>query len=60
MLFVPTAEGYRLVPLEVAPPSVGDRVELEGAAFDVLRYGPSPLPGDEPPLRLPRRVARRR
>ena len=47
VLFVPTPEGYRLVPLEVAPPRVGDRVELEGAAFDVLRHGPSPLPGDE-------------
>ena len=46
VLFVPTVEGYRLVPLEVGPPRVGDRVELEGEAFDVLRVGPSPLPGD--------------
>jgi hypothetical protein len=46
VLFVPTVEGYRLVPLEVAPPRAGDRVELEGEAFDVLRVGPSPLPGD--------------
>ena len=49
VLFVPTAEGYRLVPLDVGPPRVGDRVELEGEAFDVLRVGPSPLPGDDRP-----------
>ena len=57
VLFVPTVEGYRLVPLEVAPPRVGDRVELEGEAFDVLRVRPVAAAGRRPPLRVPRRLA---
>jgi hypothetical protein len=47
VLFVPTPDGYRLVQLDASPPAAGERVELEGAAFDVVRLGPSPLPGDE-------------
>ena len=49
VLFVPGADGYRLVPLDVTPPTVGESLEVEGERFDVLRVGPSPLPGDERP-----------
>jgi len=47
LLFVPTSEGYRLMALEASPPAAGERVEIEGTAFDVVRLGPSPLPDDE-------------
>jgi hypothetical protein len=49
--FAPTREGYRLVPVEAAPPSVGDVVELEGRPGELLvvRIGVSPLPFDVRP-----------
>ena len=47
VLFVPGPEGYRLVALEASPPAAGERVEIEGSAFDVVRLGPSPLPNDD-------------
>ena len=43
----PRADGYRLVALDVAPPALGESLEVEGERFDVLRLGRSPLPGDE-------------
>jgi hypothetical protein len=49
VLFVPGADGYRLVALDVTPPTVGESLEVDGERFDVLRLGPSPLPGDERP-----------
>jgi hypothetical protein len=44
--FLGLPEGYRLVERDGAAPARGDRVEVEGTAFRVLRLGPSPLPGD--------------
>jgi uncharacterized phage infection (PIP) family protein YhgE len=46
--FVPTADGYRLRPLDGAAPEVGDVLELEGAAgpLRVTRVARSPLPLD--------------
>lgn len=44
--FVGSADGYRLVEREGAAPGRGERVEVEGTPFRVLRSGPSPLPGD--------------
>jgi hypothetical protein len=44
--FVSTAHGYRLTELPGAAPQPGDRVEVDGAAYRVVRTGPSPLPGD--------------
>ena len=49
VLFVPGAEGYRLVSLDVTPPAVGESVEIDGERFEVARVGPSPLPADERP-----------
>ncbi len=46
VLFHPTPEGYRLLEREHEPPAEGERIELEGASYRVLRLGPSPLPGD--------------
>ena len=44
--FVPAPDGYRLQQRDGAPPARGATLELDGAAFVVLRLGPSPLPGD--------------
>jgi hypothetical protein len=46
LAFVPSPDGYALVPRAGSLPARGDLVELDGAAFRVLRYAPSPLPGD--------------
>jgi hypothetical protein len=46
LAFVPSPHGYTLVPSPDSLPVPGDVVELDGAAFRVLRYAPSPLPGD--------------
>jgi len=46
VLFVGGPSGYALVAREGAPPARGATVEVEGAAYRVLRLGPSPLPGD--------------
>jgi hypothetical protein len=46
LLFVPQADGYRLLSIDIAPPAPGERLELEGEPFSVVRLGPSPLPGD--------------
>jgi hypothetical protein len=49
LLFVPGADGYRLVSLDVTPPAVGESVEIDGERFNVVRTGRSPLPGDARP-----------
>jgi hypothetical protein len=46
LAFVPSPHGYALVPRPDALPELGAVLELDGAAFRVLRYAPSPLPGD--------------
>jgi hypothetical protein len=46
--FVPTADGYRLRPLDGAAPAVGELIEVEGASgsLRVARLARSPLPLD--------------
>lgn len=44
--FVGSPGGYRLAEREGAAPGRGERVEVDGTPFRVLRLGPSPLPGD--------------
>jgi hypothetical protein len=46
LAFVPSPRGYSLVPRPDSLPGPGSVLELDGAAFRVLRYAPSPLPGD--------------
>ena len=46
LAFVPSPDGYTLVPRPGSLPVPGDVLELDGGAFRVLRYTPSPLPGD--------------
>ena len=46
LLFVAGSEGYRLVERVGASPGPGERVELDGRTYEVLRVGPSPLPLD--------------
>ncbi len=46
LAFVPSPNGYTLVPRPDSLPVLGAVLELDGASFRVLRYAPSPLPGD--------------
>jgi hypothetical protein len=46
LAFVPSTDGYLLVPQAGSPPAPGEPLELDGIAFRVLRQAPSPLPGD--------------
>ena len=46
LAFVPSPDGYALVPRPGSLPVPGDVLVLDGAAYRVLRYAPSPLPGD--------------
>jgi len=46
LAFVPSPTGYTLVPRPDSLPVPGAVLELDGASFRVLRYAPSPLPGD--------------
>ena len=46
LLFFPLPDGYRLLAREGPPPARRDLLELEGERFSVIRFGPSPLPGD--------------
>jgi hypothetical protein len=39
-------DGYRLFERDGPPPARGDLIEIEGETLTVLRFGPSPLPGD--------------
>ena len=45
LAFVASAS-YRLVDIEAASLSRGDRLTVEGEHHNVARVGPSPLPGD--------------
>ena len=47
LAFVPSPNGYTLVPRPDSLPVLGAALELDGAVFRVLRYAPSPLPGDQ-------------
>ena len=51
LAFAPTPEGYRLVELDGASPSIGGLVEVPGSEtrFVVARLGASPLPFDRRP-----------
>jgi hypothetical protein len=51
ILFVSRATGYELVEREGDPPAPGAAVDLEenGARFEVIKVGPSPLPQDDRP-----------
>ena len=44
LLYVPGVERYRLLERPGPPPAPDARLELEGAAFTVLRLGPAPTP----------------
>ena len=44
LLYVPGVERYRLLERTGPPPAPDARLELEGAAFTVLRVGPAPTP----------------
>jgi len=46
LAFVPSPDGYALVPRPGSLPVPGDLLHLDGGVFRVLRYAPSPLPGD--------------
>jgi hypothetical protein len=46
LAFASSPDGYRLLPQEGAAPERGATIELELGRFQVLRLGPSPLPGD--------------
>jgi len=44
--FVASPQGYSLVELPGSLPAPGDELALEGVRYRVVRYAPSPLPGD--------------
>jgi hypothetical protein len=44
-LFIPVGDAYELATRPGAAPARGERVELDGATYRVVRVGPSPLPG---------------
>ena len=46
LAFVPSPNGYALVPQAGTVPAPGEVLELDGTPFRVLRRAPSPLPGD--------------
>ena len=46
LLFLASPSGYRLVERAGAAAARGDRVELAGGTYRVVRLGPSPLPAD--------------
>jgi hypothetical protein len=46
LLLLSSAEGYRLVERDGSPPAPGEVVDVDGAAWQVLRPGGSPLPDD--------------
>lgn len=45
LLFLPAADGYRLVPAAGPAPGPGEPIDHEGRPYAVERLGPSPLPG---------------
>jgi hypothetical protein len=44
--FVSSPQGYTLVELPGSVPAPGDELAVEGIRYRVVRYAPSPLPGD--------------
>ena len=46
LAYVPSPNGYTLAKQPGAPPSPGDSLELDGVPHRVVRFAPSPLPGD--------------
>jgi hypothetical protein len=49
LLFVSKPSGYELVEREGEPPAVGSAVDVGDRSEQVLKIGPSPLPGDRRP-----------
>jgi chromosome segregation ATPase len=49
LAFVPTEDGYRLLPVDGPPPPLGTIVPMDGQELVVTRIGASPLPLDERP-----------
>ena len=49
LLFVWKPSGYELLEREGEPPSVGTPVDLGDRTEQVIKVGPSPLPGDRRP-----------
>jgi hypothetical protein len=49
LLFVWKPSGYELHEREGEPPSVGSEIELGDRSEQVIKVGPSPLPGDRRP-----------
>lgn len=47
--FVPSPQGYELVDRNGTLPSPGDAIDVDGVGYRVLRFAPSPLPGDGRP-----------
>ena len=46
LLYVATADGYRIVECDGSAPGLHTQVEHDGRSFVVARVGRSPLPGD--------------
>ncbi len=49
LLFVWKATGYELHERDGDPPEVGSQVEVGESGQQVMKVGPSPLPGDSRP-----------
>lgn len=47
LVFVWSPTGYQLAEHEGEPPAVGDEIEHAERRYQVIKLGPSPLPGDE-------------
>jgi hypothetical protein len=47
--FVPSPQGYELVDRNGTLPAPGDEIDVDGVGYRVLRFAPSPLPGDGRP-----------
>ena len=46
VMLASSPDGYRFFERDGPPPVRGDLIEIEGEKLTVLRFGPSPLPGD--------------
>jgi hypothetical protein len=49
LLFVWKPSGYELLERDGEPPSVGSPIDLGDRTVQVVKVGPSPLPGDRRP-----------
>lgn len=49
LLFVWKTSGYELHERQGEPPAVGSPIELDDRTQQVIKVGPSPLPGDRRP-----------